>query len=184
MNIQITRKRVKRMTLRVTSRGEVHVSVPLGLPQADVEAFISANEAWLARALARTELRQQQRAQFYDQLHCTTRAEWHDCLERLKSKVEPMVAHYEPRMGVQHASIVYKKLTSKWGSCHVRTRQLTFSLYLLLLPDWCIEHIVVHELAHLLVPNHSAAFYRVMDKHFPRWKEARAVTRQLQAQAK
>jgi predicted metal-dependent hydrolase len=43
----------------------------------------------------------------------------------------------------------------------------------------CIEHVVVHELAHLLVPNHSPRFYAVMDKFFPRWKEAREETKRI-----
>ena len=52
-------------------------------------------------------------------------------------------------------------------------------LYLLLLPQRCIEHIVVHELAHLLVPNHGPRFYAVMDKHFPDWKQVRKETSKL-----
>ena len=54
-----------------------------------------------------------------------------------------------------------------------------FSAYLLLLPEWCIEHVVVHELAHLIVPNHSDKFYAVMDTYFPRWREARAETKKI-----
>lgn len=54
-----------------------------------------------------------------------------------------------------------------------------FSVYLLLFPDWIVEHVVVHELAHLIEPNHGPRFYRVMDRHFPRWREAREITRKI-----
>ena len=54
-----------------------------------------------------------------------------------------------------------------------------FSAYLLLLPEWCVEHVVVHELCHLLEPSHNTRFHALMDKFFPRWKEARKETRRL-----
>ncbi len=53
------------------------------------------------------------------------------------------------------------------------------SLYLLLLPDWCQEHVVVHELCHLLEPSHNARFYTLMTQYFPRWRQARQHTRSL-----
>lgn len=64
-------------------------------------------------------------------------------------------------------------MKSKWGSCNVRTHVLTFNLYLMNWPEECIEYVVVHELAHLLVPDHSADFYAVLDRYFPQWKECR-----------
>ena len=39
------------------------------------------------------------------------------------------------------------------------------------------EHVVVHELCHLLEPSHNARFHALMDKYFPRWREARRVMR-------
>lgn len=179
MQITVTYKRVRRLSLRVTSRGEVHVSAPVGTLKSDVQRFIRENEEWILRAVARTEQRQDQRQQFYDRLPLTTRAERAEAQQRLDAIVQPLIARYEPLMGVRHSGITYKRLRSRWGSCNVRSHELTFSLYLLLLPDWCIEHVVVHELAHLLVPNHSPAFHHVMDRFFPRWREARAHVRSL-----
>ena len=77
------------------------------------------------------------------------------------------------------SAISYRCTKTRWGSCNPKTRRINFSTYLLLLPDWCIEHVVVHELCHLLVPDHSPRFYALMDRHFPRWKEARRETRRL-----
>ena len=82
-------------------------------------------------------------------------------------------------MGVRPSAVGYRATKSRWGSCNPRSKKINLSLYLLLLPDWCIEHVVVHELAHLLVPNHSERFYAVMDRHFPRWRDARRETRRL-----
>ena len=51
--------------------------------------------------------------------------------------------------------------------------------YVLLLPKWCVEHVVVHELCHLLEPSHNARFHALMDKYFPRWREARKETHKI-----
>jgi predicted metal-dependent hydrolase len=39
--------------------------------------------------------------------------------------------------------------------------------------------VVVHELCHLLEASHNARFHALMDKFFPRWKDARRETRQI-----
>jgi hypothetical protein len=82
-------------------------------------------------------------------------------------------------MGVKPEKITYKALKSRWGQCNVLSRSISFSLYLLLLPDWCVEHVVVHELCHLLEPSHNARFHALMDQYYPRWREARKATRNI-----
>ena len=98
---------------------------------------------------------------------------------RLKAMVEPVVEQYAKVMGVKPEKITYKALKSRWGQCNVLSRSISFSLYLLLLPDWCVEHVVVHELCHLLEPSHNARFHALMDQYYPRWREARKATRNI-----
>ena len=96
---------------------------------------------------------------------------------RLDAIVKPMVAHHAMVMNVEPSAITYRKMVSRWGMCNVHSHALCFSLYLLLLPQWCIEHVVVHELCHLLESSHNARFHALMDRYFPRWREARKETR-------
>jgi predicted metal-dependent hydrolase len=90
--------------------------------------------------------------------------------------VEPMVERHSKEMGVRPSRIYYKPTISRWGQCNVKDRSICFSAYVLLLPDWCVEHVVVHELCHLLEPSHNARFHALMDQYFPRWREARKET--------
>ncbi len=165
--------------MRVSREGEVRVSVPLGTPQGEVEAFVSAHTDWIERASARVGKARAQADAFYDGLPLTTREECRNAIARLDAIIPALVEHHAAHMNVHPLGFSYTRARTRWGSCNVHTRHLNFSVYLLLLPVWCIEHVVVHELAHLIVPNHSAAFYRVMDRHFPRWREARAETRRI-----
>ena len=72
-----------------------------------------------------------------------------------------------------------KKEVERFIEEHRDWMSICFSAYVLLLPEWCVEHVVVHELCHLLEPSHNARFHALMDKFFPRWKEARKETRQI-----
>ena len=87
--------------------------------------------------------------------------------------------HHAALMGVMPTAVTYKAMISRWGVCNVRNKRVCFSLYLLLLPEWCVEHVVVHELCHLLEPSHNARFHALMDRYYPRWREARREARRL-----
>ena len=165
--------------MRVVKNGDVHVSAPIGMPRAEVVRFVREHRDWIAKARKKTDEQQKRRAAFYDQLPLETKAQADEALERLKTMVEPMVESHAEEMGVKPAAIRYKPMISRWGVCNVKDRSICFSVYLLLLPEWCVEHVVVHELCHLLEPNHSGRFYELMDKYFPRWKEARKETRRI-----
>ena len=47
------------------------------------------------------------------------------------------------------------------------------------MPKKEVERFIEEELRHLLEPSHNARFHALMDKFFPRWKEARKETRQI-----
>lgn len=181
MQIKVTYRRTSRLSMRVSKTGDLLVSAPFGVSSSEVERFIRCNELWIAKAVTVRGEREVARQKFYGQLPLATKSERQQAVERLADIVEPLIGRYSVLMNVVPGGVVYKKMISKWGSCNVRTRELTFSLYLQLLPPYCIEHVVVHELAHLIVPNHGARFYEVMDKFFPRWREARRETRLIQS---
>jgi len=97
----------------------------------------------------------------------------------LKALVEPMMERHAKEMGVKPSIVYYKPTISRWGQCNVKDRSICISAYVLLLPEWCVEHVVVHELCHLLEPSHNARFRALMDKYFPRWREARKETHKI-----
>jgi hypothetical protein len=159
--------------MRIVKNGDVHVSAPIGLPKSEVVRFVEEHREWIAKARERVAARQQRRADFYNQLPLQTPAQVDDALRRLKALVEPMVAHYSETMNVRPSAIRYRPMISRWGVCNVKTKTICFSTYLLLLPDSSVEHVVVHELCHLLEPSHNARFHALMDRYYPRWKETR-----------
>ena len=181
MAIQVTYRRTRRLSMRIVKNGDVHVSAPIGMPKREVERFVIEHRDWIAEARQKTADNQKRRAAFYGRLPLQTRAQADDALRRLKALVAPMVERYSAEMGVRPSSVGFKAMVSRWGVCNVRNRSICFSAYVLLLPEWCVEHVVVHEMCHLLEPSHNARFHELMDRFFPRWREARKETRRRMA---
>ena len=163
----------------MVQNGDVHVSAPIGLSHRQIDEFIEANQAWIDKARRRTLDRLQKREAFFAKLPLSTRAERNEARQRLNALIPPMVERHAAEMGVKPSVIKYKALISKWGICNVKDKSICFSAYLLLLPEWCVEHVVVHELCHLLEPSHNARFHALMDRYYPRWREANRTTRNI-----
>lgn len=73
--------------------------------------------------------------------------------------------------GVDMPTLQFRHMVSRWGSCCPATNTVVFNKRLVCVPVPCIEYVVVHELAHLLIPDHSPRFHHLMTSLMPDWKE-------------
>jgi predicted metal-dependent hydrolase len=62
-------------------------------------------------------------------------------------------------------------MTSRWGSCTPSTGTIRISTRIAAFPDWVIDYVIVHELAHLHVPGHGADFWSLVQR-YPRSERA------------
>jgi predicted metal-dependent hydrolase len=53
----------------------------------------------------------------------------------------------------------------RWGSCTPADRTIRLSHRMQGFPDWVVDYVLVHELAHLLVADHSAAFWALVEAY-------------------
>lgn len=59
-----------------------------------------------------------------------------------------------------------------WGRCYYTKGLITMNLHLVKAPQLCIDYIVLHELCHFVISNHSKDFYRLVESFMPDWREA------------
>lgn len=58
-----------------------------------------------------------------------------------------------------------KRQNQRWGSCTPAEATIRLSENLKEFPDYVIDYVIVHELAHLLIPDHSPAFWRLVARY-------------------
>lgn len=56
-------------------------------------------------------------------------------------------------------------MTTRWGSCTYTTREVRISTRLAAFPDWVIDYVIVHELAHLRVRGHGDSFWHLVHRY-------------------
>jgi predicted metal-dependent hydrolase len=76
-------------------------------------------------------------------------------------------------MGLQAKRIYVRNLRHRWGSCWPGG-SLSFNYRLIMAPPHILDYVVVHELAHLREPNHSARFWAIVAEEYPSHAAARA----------
>lgn len=91
--------------------------------------------------------------------------------EHLTPIVEEYVRKWQDALGVRLATFEIRAMSAKWGTCTKSKGRAIFNVELAKKPLKCVEYVVAHELAHLIERTHNADFKKILDRHFPDWRE-------------
>lgn len=68
------------------------------------------------------------------------------------------------------SKVIIKDQKSRWGSCN-SMKEIRLNWRLVLMPNRVIDYIIIHELCHLKIMNHSNEFWMLVKKYIPNYKE-------------
>jgi predicted metal-dependent hydrolase len=98
----------------------------------------------------------------------------HDFLRReVRRDLEIASRRYAEKLNVTVRRVSVRDQSSRWGSCST-TGVLSFSWRLIFAPPFVLDYLAAHEVAHLVEMNHSARFWRLVDRLCPNVKRAKA----------
>lgn len=142
--IKIVRSHRRRKTIQLRERGdELILYVPSGL--SDVE-----EKKWLRIMLQKHERRKKKQD--------------YDIQSRLEQRAAALNRQYFD--GSLSYSIAFVTNQNKrFGSCSTHKKMIRISDRVLDMPVWVQDYIIVHELAHLLFPDHSKEFWNVVNRY-------------------
>jgi predicted metal-dependent hydrolase len=89
-----------------------------------------------------------------------------------KRNLEAASMGYASALGVRIKRLAVRDQSSRWGSCST-SGALSFSWRLILAPPFVLDYLAAHEVAHLLEMNHSARFWRLVQKLCPDHERAK-----------
>ena len=92
--------------------------------------------------------------------------------EKAKTRIPKQVEKYTRLMGLQPSGFRVQELKNRWASCSA-DGMLNFHWRCMMAPLSALEYIVVHELAHLKYPNHTAEFWNTIEKALPDYQKAK-----------
>ncbi len=130
-------RRVKTVSARIID-GVIRVRIPSWMSDADEQKFVTD-------VVQRIE--QERRSHAID----------------LSARAASLAARFDLPLA---ESIRWSKTQrQRWGSCSVHSGDIRVSDRLVDVPPWVLDHVIVHELAHLVVADHSPAFDALVNRN-------------------
>jgi predicted metal-dependent hydrolase len=93
--------------------------------------------------------------------------------EETRHIIQELIADYTKRFNLKVKGMRITSARTRWGSCSGKGN-LNFTYRLCMAPLPTIEYVVIHELTHLKVPNHSRDFWAEVAKMHPDYQKQRA----------
>lgn len=90
--------------------------------------------------------------------------------QKAEEKIKPRLKKWSKKTGLNYGKIQFKKLEKQWGSCSPNNA-ITINIESIKLPYSLIDYLLVHELVHTKIKNHSKEFWAEVSKHIPNWRE-------------
>ena len=93
--------------------------------------------------------------------------------DQLRLAIPPVLAKWEPTLGILVSQWRIRRMKTKWGSCNREAGRIWFNLELAKKHPEGLEYVAAHEMTHLLERGHGERFIKLMDKIMPDWKARR-----------
>ncbi len=159
--VEVIRKRIRRINLRVARDGTVRLSIPeRGATLALGEAFLKSKWEWVLRV----------RAAVVERARRASAPPGPDEIAALQTLLSELNGLWSARLGEAGFTWRMRRMTSLWGSCNWRRRRIVYNSALARHPRELVEYVVVHELTHFKVHNHGPEFRARMDASLPDWR--------------
>ena len=90
--------------------------------------------------------------------------------EKAIGKITPRVKKLAKQTGLIYQQLKFQKMEKRWGSC-TESNNIILNTEAVKLPFTLIDYIIIHELCHTRVKNHSKEFWAELSRHISNWKE-------------
>ena len=106
------------------------------------------------------------------------RAQYDRHREEARALVHTRLTYWNSILNQNYVRVAIRNQRSRWGSCSSK-RNLNFNYRILFLPTELADYIIVHELCHLIVFNHSPEFWAHVERVLPDYRERREILKKI-----
>ncbi len=157
------RIRSKNIRISVNSRSEVRVSIPWYSSYSSAISFLDTKIEWIKEVVSQ----QKQKLDLAESAGKVLRLpELDSDLKDLRKRAKLILVNRTEELGAQYgfkfSKVSVRNNSSRWGSCST-AKNISLNLRLIMLPSHLQDFIILHELCHLVHPNHSKDFHCLLN---------------------
>ncbi len=149
-------RRAKHISISVRPFAGVRVAVPAGASFRKAEEFVHTRVNWLRRNLRKVRRYEKESKVISGAPFNIDRAE---AGRKLVGRLEYLAQRY----GFTYNRVFIRNQKTRWGSCSHKNN-ISLNIKILSLPEELIDYVILHELTHTRVKNHSTDFWAELDK--------------------
>lgn len=151
----VRRRGTRKISLSVRSTGNVRLTLPLLCSWRQGLRFLESKREWVVASQERLRIKANKRQSIDG-------SDENKLREKAKRIFPTMTAELAARYGFRYGRVSIRRSRTRWGSCSARN-DISLSIYLAALPEHLQRFVVLHELCHTRIKNHSAAFHTLLD---------------------
>lgn len=161
---ELVRTSRRSISIEIKRGGKVVVRAPMKTPIQLIEEFVTSKADWIDKH-RKISLEKGSFPCFENY----TEADIAQLKITAKNVIPELVRKYGEIIGVTPSAVKINRAQKRFGSCSGKN-SLNFSCFLMLYPMEAIEYVVVHELCHIREHNHSARFYKQIERVMPDYR--------------
>ena len=196
LEVFITKKRQKNTYIRVKEDLNIYVTTNYFTTKENILKLIENNKTSISRMITRQEKKQQSEKEFtylgkkYNLVLINSKEitlgletilynnleNLHKWLVKQANSIflEELNKMYNIfPVNIPYPSLTIRQMKTRWGVCNTKTKRVTLNLELIKKDLKYLDYVIVHELAHLVYPNHQYEFWSLVGQVIPNYKELR-----------
>jgi predicted metal-dependent hydrolase len=150
-------RRARRIVLSVRTGKGVRVAVPYRTSFASALEFVRAKKSWINKHLAKLQEYDKRQQTFKEAFQIINKTE-------ARQKIIARLAELAKQHGFIYNKVSIRNQRTRWGSCSAKGN-ISLNIKLVALPPELFDYVILHELAHTRVHNHSRRFWLELDKY-------------------
>lgn len=172
--------RARNLSIRINQQGEVRVTIPRLVSQKRAERFFISKEQWVRQRLSGLTHKDCRKTlpaeggsvqirgkEFTVELHNDNEdveaVIWRLLQKEARSYLPGRVSELSEKHGFQITGLKIRRMKTRWGSCTARN-SINLNSWLVMLPEHLSDYVILHELVHTRVPDHSKRFWDELDR--------------------
>lgn len=175
----VRNRRARNLAIRIGRSGSVRVTVPGYLSMKRAEAFVFSKEGWILEKISQQKNQENGalkivegedilirgkavRVELKANESSVEEALWRILKKEASGYLPGRVQDLAEEYGLKYTGVKVRKMKSRWGSCTAKNG-INLNSWLVMLPDYLSDYVILHELAHTRHHDHGKRFWVLLD---------------------